>query len=303
MNRRALLEKSALAAPLLLLPRRSGAEGPATFSLMHTNDTHSRIEPFASGRYKGLAGVARRATVVSALRAKNPENLLVDAGDVFQGTTWFNTFKGSVDMEVMAHLGYDAFTVGNHDFDAGIDRLAETVALAPKMVPLAANYKVAGTPLEKRVVPRKIFQRAGQKIGVFGLNVVLEGLVHPRLSQGVTYTDPREAAKEQVALLRQAGCRLVIAISHLGHTGYLGEVGDVDWPRDVAGVDYVVGGHSHTFLEEPEWVPHAKGWKTPVLQVGHSGINLGHAVFALGGGSNARLKKAGALGIHRGARA
>jgi len=265
-------------APTLILPRRALAAPALRLVLLHTNDTHSRMEPFTDGRNKGMAGVARRATLIKRERAANPNVLLVDAGDTFQGTPWFNEYKGSVDIEVMARLGYDATAIGNHDFDAGAARLRQNLELAPNLAALAANFQVdEGSALAGRIAPWQVKQIAGRKVGLFGLGVRFDGLVNPKLHPGVAYTDPIAAARTAVGELRDQGCDVVIALSHLGYMGYSGEPGDQDWPKDVAGVDYVVSGHTHTFLSEPTMVPHPSGWRTPVLQVGHSGLNLGRA--------------------------
>ena len=268
------------AAPALLLAPRARAGALTRISVLHTNDTHSRMEPFSTGQYKGRGGVARRATLIAKVRAQNPNVLLLDAGDTYQGTAWFNEFKGTIDAQVMDALGYDATAIGNHDFDAGVDKLAENLKLSPHLIPLSANFRVDDScPLSERLRPHAIVERGPVRIGMFGLGVRFEGLVNPKLHAGVAYADPREAASEQVELLRERGCDVIIALSHLGYMGYRGEVGDVDWPKDVPGIHYVVGGHTHTFLTEPDVIAHKSGWRTSVMQVGHSGLNIGHAEF------------------------
>jgi 5'-nucleotidase len=301
-RRRALRDlatsSAVLAAPTLLLPRRALAAPALRLVLLHTNDTHSRMQAFSSGRNKGMAGVARRATLIKRERAASEHLLLLDAGDTFQGTPWFNQFKGSVDIEVMNKLGYDATAVGNHDFDAGADKLRENLELAPNLAALAANFKVEpGSVLHGRVQPHVIKEVGGRKVGIFGLGVRFEGLVNPKLHPGVSYSDPIAAARDQVQQLRDAGCDVVIAVSHLGHFGYSGEAGDLDWPKEVAGVDYVVGGHTHTFLKEPEVVAHPSGWRTPVLQVGHSGLNLGRAELVVDARGKTTVARAGPMGV------
>ncbi len=284
--------------PTLLLPRRARAETVLRLTLLHTNDTHSRLEPFDSGPFQGRAGVARRATLIKRARAENRHTLVVDAGDTFQGTPWFNEFKGSVDIRAMQALGYDATAVGNHDFDAGADKLRENLELAPKLAALAANFVVEpSSPLAGRVEQSRIWEMNGRRIGLFGLGVRFEGLVNPKLHEGVRYRDPIAAAREQVELLRDRGCDVVIALSHLGYRGYSGEPGDLDWPKDVKGVDYVVGGHTHTFLKEPAIVAHRSGWRTPVMQVGHSGLNLGRAEILLDTRGGASVSYAAPMGV------
>lgn len=293
---------ASVVAPTLLLSRRALAAPLGRVVIMHTNDTHSRMEPFADGPNKGRAGVARRATLIKRWRQEEPNSLVVDAGDIFQGTPWFNEYKGAVDIRAMHAMTYDATSIGNHEFDAGVANLATQFALAPQLAALSANYALSDDcPLKGRVQPHKIYQFGDEKspikVGVFGLGVILDGLVNAKQHAGVSYTDPREAAKAQVALLREQGCHLVVALSHLGHGGYAGEVGDLDWPKDVAGVDYVVGGHTHTFLEKPVAIDHPSGWRTAVMQVGHSGLNLGVASFMVGASGKAALLSSAPHGV------
>ncbi|MBL93020.1 MAG: metallophosphatase [Myxococcales bacterium] len=278
LSRRTFIQSAAAVAPTLLLPKRTLGQDAGSIALLHTNDTHSRLEPFDRGPYAGRAGVARRATALKKARSSNLYSLVLDAGDVFQGTPWFNRYHGEMDMKMLQALGYDGMVLGNHEFDAGIEQLRKALGFAPDMKIVSANYEVRGTPLEDRVTPHHIFQKGPYKIGVFGLGIALEGLVNSKMCAGVKYKDPREAAKRHVQLLRERQCDVVVCLSHLGHEGYQGEVGDVDWPKDVPGVDYVVGGHTHTFLEKPHRVSaHKSHWETPVMQVGHSGLWLGTA--------------------------
>ncbi|MEW5849541.1 MAG: bifunctional UDP-sugar hydrolase/5'-nucleotidase [Myxococcota bacterium] len=268
----------ALAAAPVLRPRRARAEdGRSVITLLHTNDTHSRLDPFPDDKSQlaGRGGIARRAHIIRQVRARQPSTLVLDAGDTFQGTPYFNKYLGTLDYELMSMAGYDVTNVGNHDFDAGVEGLVNASKHAK--FPLVGSYGVAGSALDGIVKPHIIKEVGGLKVGIFGLSVVLEGLVHPKMCQGVTYVDPVEAARAQVEQLRDGGCDLVIAVSHLGHQGYLGEPGDLHWPQRVAGVDYVVGGHTHTFLERPDRVKGPGGWETAVMQVGFAGVNLGRA--------------------------
>lgn len=284
--------------PTLLLPRRAHAETVLRLTVLHTNDTHSRMEPFENGPFQGRAGVARRATLIKRARAENKHTLVLDAGDTFQGTPWFNEYKGSVDIRAMKAMTYDATAIGNHDFDAGAAQLRQNLDLAPRLAALSANLAVApGSPLAGRLEQSRIWEMNGRRIGVFGLGIRFQGLVNPKLHEGVEYKDPIEAAREQVGLLRDRGCDVVIAMSHLGIKGYSGEPGDTDWPKDVKGVDYVVGGHTHTFLKEPKVIAHRSGWRTPVMQVGHSGLNLGRAEILLDTRGNATVTYAAPVGV------
>jgi 5'-nucleotidase len=296
LSRRRFVQAAAATGPVLMLGRRARAGDVRRVTLLHTNDTHSRMEPFDSGPFKGRAGVARRASLIKRVRAE-AATVVVDAGDTFQGTPWFNTFKGEVDIRAMNLLGYDATAIGNHDFDAGVPTLARDLKLAPKMGALAANFAVEkDCPLKGRVKPNLIVERGGVKIGLFGLGIAFHGLVNPKMHAGLSYIDPIAVARDQVGYLRDEGCEIVVALSHLGHRGRGGEPGDLDWPKDVAGVDYVVGGHTHTFLKEPIVIEHRSGWRTPVMQVGHSGINLGRADFVIDG-RGAEIASARPLGV------
>ena len=171
--------------------------------------------------------------------------------------------------------------------------LCKALKEAPSVHVLSANYRVAETCLDQYLKGYHIFEKDNVKIGVFGLGIKLEGLVSSKNCKGVEYEDPREKAAEAVAVLREQGCQLVVALSHLGYEGYSNEVGDIDWPKDVTGVDYVVGGHTHTLLSEPTLINHRGGrWQTAVMQVGHSGLWLGSADFQISA-RHASLKKAG----------
>ncbi len=257
----------------------------ATITILQTNDVHSRIDPFpeGSGRNAGRAGAARRATLIDAVRRENPNTLLVDAGDVFQGTPYFNLFKGELDFKVMSALGYDVMTIGNHDFDAGMNGLARAARFADFDM-ISANYDFSGTVMGDRVKPHVIKQVGPARVGLFGLGVILQGLVPPDLCQGVTYNDPVETARRQARYLRgQERCDLVIALSHLGNTGYAGEVGDQTLAREVPEIDLIVGGHSHTFMDAPTRYRHGER-ETLVFQVGFAGINLGRVDFHMRAG-------------------
>ncbi len=292
-TRRAFLAGAAAVAPTLMLPRRSWAATGKSLAVMHTNDTHSRMLPFDSGKYAGQGGVARRATLIQRIRDASAASVLLDAGDTFQGTPWFNAFQGEVDMKAMAMLGYDATCLGNHDFDAGIETLVRQLKHAPLMHPVVSNFAFDEVnPLKDLVTPQVVIDRAGVKVGLFGLGIAFEGLVNPKLHRGVDYADPREAARREIETLRAGRCDVVICVSHLGYQGSRGEVGDIDWPKDVPGCDYVVSGHTHTFLDEPTVIAHKGGHQTHVMQVGHSGLRLGHATLAIDAGGKVAVRTA-----------
>jgi len=268
-----------------LWPNARAVADEQVITILHTNDVHSRIEPFPrdGGRNAGLAGAARRATLIRRIRAAQPHTLLLDAGDVFQGTPYFNLYKGVLDFRVMSALGYDAMTIGNHDFDAGIDGLLAAREHA-RFDLISANYDVSGTPLAAHVQPYRIYTVGPARVGVFGLGVMLEGLVPSELFGGVRYEPPVGVARRMARRLRrEERCDLVICLSHLGNHGYKGEIGDQLLATDVEGIDLVIGGHSHTFMEEPTRVAH-RGRETLVFQVGWAGIFLGRVDFRFRGG-------------------
>ncbi|MCK4413132.1 MAG: metallophosphatase [Candidatus Eisenbacteria sp.] len=281
---------------------RPGDSDELVITVLHTNDVHSRIDPFPAdgGRNAGLAGAARRASLIDRIRAENPRTLLLDAGDVFQGTPYFNLFKGEVDFKVMSALGYDAMTVGNHDFDAGIDGLQAALKYADFEL-VSANYDFSQTPLADRIKPFITRTFDDVRIGIFGLGVGLEGLVAPALRRGVIYREPYPVAAEMVRRLReQEACDLVICLSHMGNQGYHGEPGEQELAREVTGIDLIIGGHSHTFMEEPSRVHHGDR-ETLVFQVGWGGINLGRVDFHVRRGAVIR-SQAAALRVGRAAR-
>jgi 5'-nucleotidase len=259
-----------------------GADGDALLTILHTNDVHSRIDPFPEdgSRNAGRGGAARRATLIRRVRAESPHTLVVDAGDTFQGTPYFNLFKGVLDFKVMSALGYDVMTLGNHDFDGGVEGLMNALPQARFDI-VNANYDFSGSPLADHVRPFVVRETGPARVGLFGLGVLLEGLVTPALCRGVTYGAPVPAAQRMVQRLRtDERCNVVVCLSHLGKDGYGGEIGDEQLAAEVPGIDLIVGGHSHTFMDEPLRVRHGER-ETLVFQVGWAGINLGRVDFRL----------------------
>lgn len=276
INRRHFIQRAAAgAAGLLLLPDVSLAAS-RRIVILHTNDTHSRIDPFPEdgGRFAGLGGAARRASLIRDIRRQNPNVLLFDSGDIFQGTPYFNFFGGEVEFRTMSSMRYDVATLGNHDFDNGVEHLAGMMPHAAFDF-VAANYDVAGTSLADLVNPFTIREIDGVKIGIFGLGIELTGLLIPSMHEGVSYLDPVIVAKTMVDTLRDQGCHLVICLSHLGHRYSRDQVSDTSLASEVGGIDVILGGHTHTFLDEPEAVSSPGGWTTLINQVGFAGIRLG----------------------------
>lgn len=260
-------------------------------TLLHTNDTHSHIEPFGpgNGALSGRGGVARRATLVKRLRAELGASLLLDAGDVFQGTPYFNEYKGRLDYRLMRMVGYDAGTLGNHDFDNGVDMLVKAMESMERMdhpnppFPFVnCNFDFKGAPeLGQRVRPWLVRDFPGIRVGITGVGVAFAGLVAPRNHEGVGWLDPYESLRPVVKHLREVEkADLVVVLSHLGYQMLDSDFDDLRLPAHVPGVDAVIGGHSHTFLDTPTRVPQAQG-ETLVFQVGFGGVNLGRMDFAL----------------------
>lgn len=288
-RRRFLKTAAAAAAGTLLAPVASWAAPTAAAAhlvLLHTNDTHSRIDPFPDdgGRFAGLGGVARRAHLVERIRAAHEHVLLLDSGDIFQGTPYFNLFGGEIEFRTMSALRYDAATLGNHDFDNAVEGLVEVLPHATFPF-VSSNYDVSGAPeaLRERVRPYLVRQMGPVRVGIFGLGIAFERLVLPSLHRGVTYLDPVPVAREMVQELRRQGCHLTVCLSHLGH-----RYADPARPSDltvaaaVPGLDLILGGHTHTFLDVPEVVEHEHERPTLIHQVGFAGIRLGRVDVAFG---------------------
>lgn len=290
-RRRFITIAAAGSAALLANPRTNFAQQTAPpasspdetlITILHTNDVHSQIDPLpANDRNAGKGGVARRATLIKRVRAENPNTLLIDAGDAFQGTPYFNLYKGEAEFKAMSLLGYDVMTLGNHDFDNGVDGLAAVMSHA-KFDFVNANYDLRGTAIESRVKPYTVREVANVRVGLFGLGINLEGLSAPDTFRGVKYRDPVGVAREVVQTLRGAErCQLVICLSHLGYYPEPGDtrIGDTQLSTQVDGIDFVVGGHTHTFMDAPALARNPSGAETIIFQVGKSGINLGRVDF------------------------
>ena len=245
-------------------------------TILHTNDMHSRIEPFpaTAGRNAGMGGMARRAAIIKRVRQEMSNVLLLDSGDIFQGTPYFNFFGGEVEYKLMSQMGYDASTLGNHDFDNGLEGLEHMLPHAQFPI-LSANYDFSNTLLKNRFKPYKIFQKGPLKIGVFGLGIELQRLVPEKLYQGTQYLDPIGVAGEIVEDLKAAQCDFIICLSHLGYQYQSDKVDDHKLAEAVSEIDLILGGHTHTFLDTPAEYTNAQGHATLINQVGWAGINLG----------------------------
>ena len=293
INRRTFLTTSAaFGATAAAFPREllNATTADTVITILHTNDTHSQIDPLpANDANAGKGGVARRATVVKRVRKENPNTLLVDAGDVLQGTPYFNFYRGEVEYKAMSAIGYDVGTLGNHEFDNGVDALAAALKFANFEV-VSANYDVKGTVLEQKVKRYVVKTVGGIKVGLFGLGVSPVGLITPDNFKGVTYIDPVVAARDVVKKLREEErCALVVAMTHLGYYED-GKRGDSLVASQVDGIDFIASGHTHTFMKEPVIQTQPCGAKTVIFQVGKSGIYVGRVDFTFRAGKLASVK-------------
>lgn len=284
LNRRKFLQQSALGAGSLLaanmLPQTlMAANGGDTIklTLLHTNDVHSRLDPFPmdGSRNAGLGGVAARAELIKKIRAEEQHVLLLDAGDIFQGTPYFNLYKGEPEIKAMTMMGYDAATMGNHDFDAGLENFAAQLQHAQFPI-LMSNYDFTHTPMEAKYVPYKVFKKGSLKIGVTGVGIEMKGLVPDNLFGNTKYLDPVQKASETAAYLKKSEkCDLVICLSHLGYKYSDNKVSDQVLAKESEYVDIIIGGHTHTFMDKPDTFTNKKGEAVLINQVGWAGIVLG----------------------------
>lgn len=281
MKRRNFIQKSTAATAFLTLGGLSlqsfAAKNTKHITILHTNDVHSHIDPFpiTDSRYPNMGGVARRATLVETIRKENPNTLLLDAGDIFQGTPYFNFYGGELEFKLMSMMKYDAATIGNHDFDNGIDGLFAQLPQA-QFDFLSANYDFKNTVLNSHVKPYKIFVKDSIKIGVFGLGIELQGLVDPKMYKETLYLDPIEIAQDMSRILKEdEKCDLVICLSHLGYNYKTEKISDLKLASKTKNIDLIIGGHTHTFLPKPTVAKNSVGENVLVNQVGCYGLNLG----------------------------
>lgn len=254
-------------------------------TILHTSDTHSRIEPIdpnSSDRYAGMGGVIRRAAYINEKRAEDPELLLFDCGDFSQGTPYYNFFKGELEILMMNEMGYTAATIGNHEFDFGIENMARLFKMADFPI-VCINYEVKNTPLESLVKPYLILERKGVKIGVFGVAPALEGLVQTEHYDGITFHDPIPLANEIAQKLKkEKKCDLVICLSHLGlYPSALNRLSDEYLVQNTTHIDLVLGGHSHSLLKEPKIFLNQAGEGVPVMHTGSKGVFVGELIYQM----------------------
>ena len=285
MNRIDFLKKTAATATILC----SGAinfscdnKKSKKITILHTNDVHSHIFPFSANDKKraNLGGIARRSTIINSIREENPSTLLLDAGDIFQGTPYFNYFGGELEFKLMSLLKYDATTIGNHDFDNGIEGLHAQLPNA-KFDFISSNYDFTNTIMDGRVNKFRIYEKNQIKIGVFGLGVELNGLVNSNAYKETKYLDPVEIAQDMSSVLKNdKKCDLIICLSHLGYKyNNPNKISDVVLAKKTKNIDLIIGGHTHTFLDEPVKVKNLENKDVIINQVGCFGINLGKIDF------------------------
>ncbi|WP_339754019.1 metallophosphatase [uncultured Winogradskyella sp.] len=297
MKRRQFIQQSTAATALVGL----GGLGLQSFNssqakkitILHTNDVHSHIDPFGpdDGRNANKGGVARRATLVESIRKENPNTLLLDAGDIFQGTPYFNYYGGELEFKLMSMLKYDLATIGNHDFDNGIDGLYAQMPHA-KFDFVSANYDFSNTVMDTHVKPYKVFIKDGIKIGVFGLGIQLDGLVNKNLYKETVYNDPIGVAQDMSRILKEEqSCDLVICLSHIGYyyKKHPDLVSDLNLARGTKNIDLIIGGHTHTFLPKPTIEKNSTGKNVLVNQVGAYGLYLGKVDFYLEHGKDTKV--------------
>lgn len=278
-----MLSGSTLVAPSVFA-LEAGVHGKSTsekLTILHTNDTHSNIDPFPENhaKYAGKGGVARRYDLIQQIRAEEEHVLLLDAGDIFQGTPYFNKYGGVLEMKLMSELGYEASTMGNHDFDAGMEGFKKAKEFA-NFPFICSNYDFSNTVLDGLTADKLILEKGKIKVGIFGLGVELEGLVPGNKFGETKYLDPIEIATDKVRELEAEKCDLILCLSHLGYS-YKDETRmcDVNLAAETSGIHLIIGGHTHTFLEQPTEAVNARGETVLINQVGWAGINVGRLDF------------------------
>jgi 5'-nucleotidase len=306
VNRRKFLHQSALATGTLLLPGivtnpLEAAERVERLTILHTNDVHSRLEPFPmdGSRNQGLGGVVARAQTIAIIRQQQDHVLLLDAGDMFQGTPYFNFYKGAPEIKAMTAMGYDAGTIGNHDFDAGLENLSTQLQYAGFPL-LICNYDFTNTPMENKFQPYKIFRKGKLQIGVTGVGIEMQGLVPDNLAGNTKYFDPITKASETAHYLKKIKkCDMVICLSHLGFKYNDNKLSDVILAKESDHVDLILGGHTHTFMEAPQLFKNRRGDDVIVNQVGWAGIILGRLDFTFQRGKKKNLEMAHSVVIEK----
>ena len=288
MKRRNFIQQTSAASAFVGLGGLSSlsfSEAPKHITILHTNDVHSHIEAFGPDHHRNpnMGGVAKRAVLIEKIRKENPNTLLLDAGDIFQGTPYFNFYGGELEFKLMSKLKYDASTLGNHDFDNGIDGLYAQLPHADFDF-LISNYDFSNTIMDSHTKPYKVFTKNEVRIGVFGVGIELKGLVNDKLYKETKYLDPIEMATDMSNTLKnEENCDLVICLSHLGYKYDSEKVDDHKLASQTENIDLIIGGHTHTFLDKPTIVKNKADKNVMINQVGCYGLYLGRVDFYLNG--------------------
>lgn len=254
-------------------------KGIEKLTILYTNDQHSRIDPFpqTDAKHPGEGGFSKRASVIEKIKKEEKNVMLLDAGDIFQGTPYFNYFHGELEYKLMSLMGYDAVTFGNHDFDLGIENIIKQMPHA-NFDFINCNYNFNDTELKdhQKLSRYKVYKKGKLKIGVVGVGIDLDGLIAPKQRQGLIYTNPIEQANKAAFTLRiQENCDFVICLSHLGYKYDNDKVSDIELAKASENIDLIIGGHTHTFLGEPVKTLNRQGFEVQVTQMGWAGIWLG----------------------------
>jgi 5'-nucleotidase len=283
-TRRDFLYHSGMAGAAMIAPGWLKAsaifsnEGITNLVILHTNDVHSRVEPFPQDGSKnaGLGGAAIRSAMIDEVRKSYEHVLLLDAGDIFQGTPYFNFFLGELDIKLMAKMGYDATTMGNHDFDGGLDNFEKQMREHGNFPTIISNYDFSDTIMHDRHKTRHIIQKGPLKIGITGVGIQLEGLVPGNLYGNTKYLDPIARASAEADILKHdEKCDLVICLSHLGYKYDRDKVSDIHLAQNSRSIDIIIGGHTHTFMDKPDFLRNQDGQYVMIHQVGWAGLRLG----------------------------
>ncbi len=303
LNRRKFIQQTAFTAGAMMASRWAAAADPGIerLTILHTNDVHSRLEPFPmdGSRNQGLGGIAARAKLIEDIRLKEEHVLLLDAGDIFQGTPYFNLYKGEPEIKAMTKMGYDACTMGNHDFDGGLENFATQLNHAEFPV-LLCNYDFTNTAMEHKHVPYKVFKKGRLKIGITGVGIEMKGLVPDNLFGNTVYLDPIKKVNETAAMLKkEKDCDMVICLSHLGYQYKedINRISDLILAKETEHIDLIIGGHTHTFLSEPVLVKNKTASDVLVNQVGWAGIQLGRLDYEFSRFKNKNLAGSNSLTI------
>lgn len=246
-------------------------------TILHTNDTHSRIDPYPPNdpNFPDMGGYARRSSIIKQYRLEDPELLLFDSGDFFQGTPYYNMFGGKAELKLMSALGYDAATLGNHEFDNGVFGLNNVIDHAGFPF-VNANYDFSNTLLKGKIQPFIVLKRNDIKVGVYGLGIELRGLVAPSMFTGLKYNDPIEVARDtEETLKNKHKCDLIVCLSHLGFKYDYDKVSDVIVARETQWTDIILGGHTHTLLDPGVKERNLRNQLVTIGQTGSGGVRLG----------------------------